>query len=65
MVLLTLDRAVIIPHCEVRLLAATEGLECFGLQVMSSGFVLGDTDTVIVDAGFAGRMLRQTLTGGL
>jgi ATP-binding protein involved in chromosome partitioning len=28
---------------------------------MSIGLVLGDTDTVMLDPGFAGRMLRQTL----
>jgi ATP-binding protein involved in chromosome partitioning len=36
-------------------------LERFGLQVMSLGLVLGDTDTVIADGRFAGRMICQTL----
>jgi ATP-binding protein involved in chromosome partitioning len=36
-------------------------LERFGLQVMSLGLVLGDTDTIIADARFAGRMICQTL----
>jgi ATP-binding protein involved in chromosome partitioning len=35
-------------------------LERFGLRVMSLGLVLGDTDTIIADAAFAGRMIRQT-----
>lgn len=35
--------------------------ECFGLKVMSLGLVVGEVDTVIADARFAGRMLRQTL----
>jgi ATP-binding protein involved in chromosome partitioning len=36
-------------------------LQCFGVKVMSLGLVLGDTDTIMADAGFAGRMIRQTL----
>jgi ATP-binding protein involved in chromosome partitioning len=36
-------------------------LERFGLQVMSLGLVLGDTDTIIADGRFAGRMMCQTL----
>jgi ATP-binding protein involved in chromosome partitioning len=36
-------------------------LERFGLQVMSLGLVLGDTDTIIADGRFAGRMICQTL----
>ena len=36
-------------------------LERFGLQVMSLGLVLGETDTIIADARFAGRMICQTL----
>ncbi len=33
----------------------------FGLKVMSIGFLLGDTDTVVLDAQAAARMLFQTL----
>src|SRR5207249_7432157 len=36
-------------------------LERFGLQVMSLGLVLGNTDTIIADGRFAGRMICQTL----
>src|SRR5262245_49467857 len=36
-------------------------LERFGVQVMSLGLVLGDTDTIIADGRFAGRMICQTL----
>jgi len=36
-------------------------LQRFGLQVMSLGLVMGETDTIITDARFAGRMLCQTL----
>ncbi len=36
-------------------------IERFGLKVMSIGLVLGDTDTIKLDAGVAGRLLRQTL----
>lgn len=36
-------------------------IDCFGLKVMSIGFLLGDTDTVILDAQAAARMLFQTL----
>src|SRR5215475_8851528 len=32
-------------------------LERFGLQVMSLGLVLGDTDTIMADGRFAGRMI--------
>jgi ATP-binding protein involved in chromosome partitioning len=36
-------------------------LERFGLKVMFLGLVLGEVDTAVADARFAGRMLRQTL----
>lgn len=36
-------------------------LERFGLKVMSLGLVVGESDTVVADARFAGRLLRQTL----
>src|SRR5215510_14623189 len=36
-------------------------LERFGLQAMSLGLVLGDTDTIMADGRFAGRMICQTL----
>ncbi|ETW95864.1 MAG: hypothetical protein ETSY2_47495 [Candidatus Entotheonella gemina] len=36
-------------------------IDCFGLKVMSIGFLLGDTDTVVLDARAAARMLFQTL----
>jgi ATP-binding protein involved in chromosome partitioning len=36
-------------------------LERFGLKVMSLGLALRDADTVIAEARFAGRMMRQTL----
>ena len=36
-------------------------VERFGLKVMSLGFLLGDTDTILADGPLAGRMIRQTL----
>lgn len=36
-------------------------IDCFGLKVMSNGFLLGDTDTVVLDAQLAARMLFRTL----
>jgi len=38
-----------------------EPLERFGLQVMSIGFVMGESETVLPDSHFAGHIIRQTL----
>jgi ATP-binding protein involved in chromosome partitioning len=57
----TTTRALNIPVARTDRVPYIPPFARFGLKVMSLGLVMGETDTVVADARFAGRMLRQTL----
>jgi ATP-binding protein involved in chromosome partitioning len=57
----TTTKALNIPVARTDRVPYIPPLQRFGLKVMSLGLVLGESDTIMADTRFAGRMLRQTL----
>ena len=50
-----------IPFFRVDTTPYIPALKCFGIKVMSLGFIYNDRSTIIVDGFISGRMARQTL----